>query len=65
MKDKSDFKVGAFTIHFAEAYMALYEKGEITDDQLEKVTNLLDRMEDYPPGLFKERLEKIFDTEIE
>ncbi|MCK4258910.1 MAG: hypothetical protein KAX49_08025 [Halanaerobiales bacterium] len=49
-----------FCIHFTEAYLALYEHGLITEEQLEKVINLIDRLNDYPPELFEERLMKIF-----
>ncbi len=51
-----------FCIHFTEAYLALRERNLITEEQLEKVLNLIERLEDYPPELFEERLNKIFNN---
>lgn len=59
MKD-NQHSVRDFCFHLAEAYLALNQRGLITDEQLDKVIKLLDSMEVYPPKLFKERLEKIF-----
>lgn len=60
--DKLDSKYGAtsFIIYFTEAYMALKKRGLLTDEQFDRVVNLLDKVEDYPSDLFQERLEKIF-----
>ncbi|AZR74265.1 hypothetical protein BBF96_13155 [Anoxybacter fermentans] len=61
MKNNPKYSVRDFCFYFTEAYLALHERGLITEEQLEKVINLLDRLEDYPPDLFEERLKKIFD----
>lgn len=54
------YSVRNFCFHFGEAYYGLHERGLITADQLERVVSLLDKLEDYPPDLFRERLAKIF-----
>ena len=56
----NQYSVRDFCFHLAEAYLALNQRGLITDEQLDRVIKLLDSMEVYPPKLFKERLEKIF-----
>ncbi|HKK83335.1 MAG TPA: hypothetical protein VJ958_03815 [Atribacterota bacterium] len=56
-QDKIDLKV-IFT--FTSAYEDLYEKGEITADQLNRVLSLIDRYQDYSPTEFKEKLRNIF-----
>ena len=60
LSNEIKYSVRNFCFHFAEAYYALHERGEISDEQLERVISLLDKMEDYPSELFQERLQKIF-----
>lgn len=52
--------VSDFCFYFAEAYISLYERGLLTDEQLERISNLLDMMEVLPPELFQDRLKQIF-----
>lgn len=63
--DNLDSKHGVrdFCFYFGEAYFALHERGLLSAEQLDRVVNLLDKIEDYPTDLFQERLEKIFNLE--
>lgn len=63
MNNEVKYSVRNFCFYFGEAFDALRERGELTDEQLERVISLLDKMEDYPPELFEERLMKIFGEE--
>lgn len=63
MNNELKYSARNFYFYFGDAYETLRERGELTDEQLERVTNLLDKMEDYPPDLFEERLLKIFGEE--
>ena len=60
MNDKVQYTVRTFGLYFIDAYYGLYERGLIDDDELERIQGLIDRLEDYPPDLFCERLVKIF-----
>lgn len=62
MSNEIKYSVRNFCFYFAEAYYALHERGLITDEQLERMVSLLDKIEDYPTDLFEERLQKIFET---
>ena len=52
--------VSDFCFYFAEAYIALHQRGLLTDQQLERISNLLDMLEALPPELFQDRLKRIF-----
>ncbi|MFW5984931.1 MAG: hypothetical protein ACOCQ1_01510 [Halanaerobiaceae bacterium] len=46
---------------FASKYHELYQKNEITQQQLDQISNLLDNFENYSYEEFKRKLESIFD----
>lgn len=52
-----DFKL---ILTFTNAYERLYEKGEITEEQFEKVLNLIERYQDYSKEDFEKELKDIF-----
>ncbi len=56
-QDKIDIKI-IFT--FTSAYEDLYEKGEITAEQLDRVLSLIDKYQDHSPTDFEEKLRSIF-----
>lgn len=55
--EQMDFKL---VLAFSNAYQNLYEKGKITEDQLEKVLELIDSYQQYTIDKFKQKLEGIF-----
>lgn len=55
--DKLDLKL---VLSFANAYRRLNEKGKITDQQLEKVMEMVENYQNYAPEEFKSRLHEIF-----
>ena len=55
--DSLDLKL---VLSFANAYRRLHEKGEISDQQLEDVMQLVENYQDYAPDEFKARLHEIF-----
>ncbi len=56
-QDKIDLKI---IFALTNAYENLYEKGEITDDQLDCVLSLIDKHQDYSPADFEKKLKDIF-----
>ena len=56
-QDKIDLKI---IFALTNAYENLYEKGEITEEQLESVLSLIDNYQDYPPADFEKELKNIF-----
>lgn len=48
---------------FTNAYENLYEKGEITEEQLDSVLSLIDNMKKYSREEFKKELNRIFPQE--
>jgi hypothetical protein len=55
--DSLDLKL---VLSFANAYRRLNEKGEISDQQLEEVMQLVENYQEYEPDKFKSRLREIF-----
>ncbi|ADO78207.1 hypothetical protein [Halanaerobium praevalens] len=55
--DSLDLKL---VLSFANAYSRLNEKGEISDQQLEEVMQLVENYQNYAPADFKNRLQEIF-----
>ncbi|PUU95686.1 MAG: hypothetical protein CI947_103 [Halanaerobium sp.] len=55
--DSLDLKL---VLSFANAYRRLNEKGEISDQQLEEVMQLVENYQEYAPEEFKARLHEIF-----
>jgi hypothetical protein len=55
--DSLDLKL---VLSFANAYRRLNEKGEISDQQLEEVMQLVENYQNYNPENFKSRLHEIF-----
>ena len=55
--DSLDLKL---VLSFANAYRRLNEKGEISDQQLAEVMQLVENYQNYAPDEFKERLHEIF-----
>lgn len=55
--DSLDLKL---VLSFANAYNRLNEKGEISDQQLEAVMELVENYQAYAPQEFKENLQQIF-----
>lgn len=47
-------------LSFANAYRRLNEKGEISDQQLKDVMELVENYQRFAPKEFKDRLENIF-----
>lgn len=63
--EEHNYSVSDFCFYFAEAYINLHERGLLTKEQLERISNLLDMMEVLPPELFQERLQRIFTAQRE
>ena len=55
--DRLDLKL---VLSFANAYRRLNEKGEISDQQLEEVMEMVENYQDYAPDEFKSKLHEIF-----
>lgn len=55
--DSLDLKL---VLSFANAYRRLNEKGEISDQQLKEVMQLVENYQEYAPDEFKSRLQEIF-----
>jgi len=55
--DSLDLKL---VLSFANAYRRLNDKGEISDQQLEEVMQLVENYQNYAPEEFKNRLHEIF-----
>ncbi|MFN2341134.1 MAG: hypothetical protein ABR547_07685 [Halanaerobium sp.] len=55
--DSLDLKL---VLSFANAYRRLNDKGEISDQQLEEVMQLVENYQNYSPKDFKSRLHEIF-----
>lgn len=55
--DSLDLKL---VLSFANAYRRLNEKGEISDQQLAEVMELVENYQAYAPTEFKEKLREIF-----
>ena len=47
--------------NFTDKYYQLYEKGEITQEQLDEILALIENYENYEPHNFKEKLKNIFE----
>ena len=60
-KDNIDLNI---ILSFTNHYENLYEKGEITEEQLNRVTTLLDNFESYSSEEFKEEMKSIFDESV-
>lgn len=56
-QDKVDLKI---IFALTNAYENLYEKGEITAEQLDRVLSLIDKFKNYPPSDFEKELKDIF-----
>lgn len=56
-KDNIDLKI---ILSFTNMYEDLYEKGEITASQRDRVLSLLDNYQDYSPEKFEQKLKQIF-----
>lgn len=57
-KDNLDQKI---TLTLTNNYYDLYENGEITKKQLDKVLELIEDYESYQPEEFHEKIKNIFD----
>ncbi|RAK07510.1 hypothetical protein C8C77_11356 [Halanaerobium saccharolyticum] len=55
--DSLDLKL---VLSFANAYRRLNEKGEISDQQLDEVMQLVENYQNFAPTEFKSRLHEIF-----
>ncbi|MGM0500823.1 MAG: hypothetical protein ACQERL_11540 [Bacillota bacterium] len=55
--DSLDLKL---VLSFANAYRRLNEKGEISDQQLKEVMQLVENYQSFAPKEFKNRLHEIF-----
>lgn len=55
--DSLDLKL---VLSFANAYRRLNEKGEISDQQLDEVMQLVENYQSFAPDEFKARLHEIF-----
>jgi len=55
--DSLDLKL---VLSFANAYQRLNEKGEISDQQLDEVMQLVENYQNFAPDEFKEQLHEIF-----
>lgn len=55
--DQLDFKL---VLAFTNAYERLYERGLITEKQLEMILTLLDKYQNYTLAEFEEKLQRIF-----
>ncbi|MCG8514927.1 MAG: hypothetical protein MI740_12355 [Halanaerobiales bacterium] len=58
-KDSIDLKI---ILSFTNAYEELYEKGEITEEQLHGVLSLLEHYQQYSSEEFKKQLENIINN---
>ncbi len=58
MPDKSNIDLKVI-LSFTDHYQNLYEQGEITEKQLNKVMKLLDNFENYSLDDFKNKIKKI------
>lgn len=47
-------------LSFANSYRNLYEKGEINEEQLNQVLDLIENYQSYAPDEFKNKLDSIF-----
>lgn len=57
-KDNIDQKI---FFNLTNNYYDLYEKGEITEKQLNKILELIENYKDYKPEEFQKKLKTIFD----
>ena len=57
-KENIDLKI---ILSFTNQYQNLYEKGDITEDQLNSVIELLDNYQNYSPEDFKKTVQTIFE----
>ena len=57
-KDNIDQKI---FFNLTNNYYDLYEKGEITEEQLNKILELIEKYKDYKPEEFQKKLKTIFD----
>ena len=57
-KDNIDQKI---FFNLTNNYYDLYEKGEITEEQLNKILELIENYKDYKPEEFQKKLKTIFD----
>lgn len=48
-------------LNFVNKYHELYEKDQITEEQLNKISKVLDNFEDYPYSELQEKLNEFFD----
>lgn len=55
--NKLDLKL---VLSLANAYQKLNEKGEITDQQLEEIMQMVENFQSYNPKDFKSKLHEIF-----
>ncbi len=58
-KDNIDQKL-FFTL--TNKYDELYEKGEITEEQLNQVLELIENFDQYKPEKFQKKIKKIFNN---
>lgn len=56
-KNNLDLKI---ILSFTNAYEDLYQKGEITSSQRDRILSLLDNYQKYSPEKFKEEIKEIF-----
>ena len=56
-KDNLDTKI---TLTLTNNYYDLYENGEITKEQLDKVLDLIEDYKSYKPEEFQEKIQNIF-----
>ena len=56
-KDNIDQKI---SLTLTNNYYDLYENGEITKEQLDKVLELIEDYKDYKPEEFQQKIENIF-----
>ncbi|MFW6000962.1 MAG: hypothetical protein ACOCQE_01210 [Halanaerobium sp.] len=47
-------------LSFANSYRNLYQKGEIDEEQLNQVLDLIENYQSYAPDQFKNKLQSIF-----
>lgn len=57
-KDNIDQKI---TLTLTNNYYDLYENGEITKEQLDKVLELIEDYKDYEPEEFQQQIQNIFE----
>lgn len=56
-RDNLDLKI---ILSLTNTYENLYEKGEISGQQLDEVLTLIDNYQDYTPEHFQKEIENIF-----